>query len=113
MAKVQRKYDKEFKAQAVKLAQEIGSAKAAAELGIPDGTLYCWVSAFKKGELAAPEAAHTPANALSLNEELMNLRKRMKELEKENHRLKEENEFLEEASAFFAASRRKSAKNRD
>ena len=31
MAKVQRKYDKEFKAQAVKLAQEIGSAKAAAE----------------------------------------------------------------------------------
>ena len=28
-------------------------------------------------------------------------------------RLKEENEFLEEASAFFAASRRKSAKNRD
>ena len=51
MAKVQRKYDKEFKAQAVKLAQEIGSAKAAAELGIPDGTLYCWVSAFKKGQL--------------------------------------------------------------
>ena len=49
MAKVQRKYDKEFKAQAVKLAQESGSAKAAAELGIPDGTLYCWVSAFKKG----------------------------------------------------------------
>ena len=48
MAKVQRKYDKEYKAQAVKLAQEIGSAKAAAELGIPDGTLYCWVSAFKK-----------------------------------------------------------------
>ncbi len=32
---------------------------------------------------------------------------------KEIRRLKEENEFLEEASAFFAASRRKSAKNRD
>ena len=113
MAKVQRKYDKEYKAQAVKLAQEIGSAKAAAELGIPDGTLYCWVSAFKKGQLESPEAVHTPENALSLNEELVELRKRVKEQEKEIRRLKEENEFLEEASAFFAASRRKSAKNRD
>ena len=36
-----------------------------------------------------------------------------KEQDKEIRRLKEENEFLEEASAFFAASRRKSAKNRD
>ena len=56
---------------------------------------------------------HTPKNALSLNDELIELRKRVKVLDKENRRLKEENEFLEEASAFFAASRRKSAKNRD
>ena len=34
-------------------------------------------------------------------------------LAKEIRRLKEENEFLEEASAFFAASRRKSAKTRE
>ena len=39
--------------------------------------------------------------------------KRVKEQDKEIRRLKDENEFLEEASAFFAASRRKSAKNRD
>ena len=38
------------------------------------------------------------------------LRKRVKQQEKEIRRLKEENEFLAEASAFFAASRRKSAK---
>ena len=56
---------------------------------------------------------HTPKNALSLNDELIELRKRVKEQDKEIRRLKEENEFLEEASAFFAASRRKSAKNRD
>jgi len=43
MARNQRTYDNEYKAQAVKLAQEIGSAKAVAELEIPDGTLYCWV----------------------------------------------------------------------
>ena len=33
MAKTQRKYDMEYKIQAVKLAKEIGGAKAAAELG--------------------------------------------------------------------------------
>lgn len=32
MAKKQRKYDMDFKIQAVKLAKEIGGAKAAAEL---------------------------------------------------------------------------------
>ena len=54
-----------------------------------------------------------PKNALSLNDALIEFRKRVKEQDKEIRRLKEENEFLEEASAFFAASRRKSAKNRD
>ena len=40
MARNQRTYDNEYKAQAGKLAQEIGGAKAAKELGIPDGTIY-------------------------------------------------------------------------
>ena len=106
-------YDNEYKAQAVKLAQEIGGTKAANELGIPKGTIYGWIKAFNEGSLSSGEAVHTPQNALSLNDELIELRKRVKELDKENRRLKEENEFLEEASAFFAASRRKSAKNRD
>ena len=35
MARSQRKYDHEYKVQAVKLAKEIGGAKAAKELGIP------------------------------------------------------------------------------
>jgi len=72
----QKKYDREYKLQAVKLSKEIGGAKAAAELGIPVDTLYGWQRAVREG------------------------------------RLKEEKEFLEEASAFFAASRRKSAKSR-
>ena len=110
MAQNQKSYDNEFKAQAVKLAQEIGGHKAAQELGIPKGTMYTWIKAFKEGRLSANEAVHTPKNALSLNDELIELRKRVKEQDKEIRRLKEENEFLEEASAFFAASRRKSAK---
>ncbi len=109
----QKSYDNEYKAQAVKLAQEIGGHKAANELGIPKGTMYTWIKAYKEGRLSANLAVHTPNNALTLNEELIELRKHVKEQDKEIRRLKEENEFLEEASAFFAASRWKSAKNRD
>ena len=52
----------------------------------------------------------TPQTAMNLADEVNILRQQVKNLTKENRRLKEENEFLEEASAFFAASRRKSAK---
>ena len=75
MAQNQKSYDNEFKAQAVKLAQEIGGHKAANELGIPKGTMYTWIKAFKEGRLSANEAVHTPKNALSLNDELIELRK--------------------------------------
>ena len=48
MAQNQKSYDHEFKAQAVKLAQEIGGHKAANELGIPKGTMYTWIKPSKK-----------------------------------------------------------------
>ena len=108
-----RKYDHEYKVQAVKLAKEIGGAKAAKELGIPEGTVHTWLKAVRAGKLDIGEGSHTPASAMSLSEEITMLRKRVKEQDKEIRRLKEENEFLEEASAFFAASRRKSAKTRE
>ncbi|SFR86126.1 transposase, partial [Anaeromicropila populeti] len=76
--RITKSYDQEFKAQAVKLAQEIGGHKAAAELGLPTGTIYTWIKAFKEGRLEAKEAVHTPNNALSLNEELIELRKRVR-----------------------------------
>ena len=113
MAQNQRSYDNEFKSQAVKLAQEIGGHKAAKELGVPDGTIYCWIKAFKEGRLSANEAVHSPKTALSLNDELIELRKRVKEQDKEIRRLKEENEFLEEASAFFFFFCRKSVRNKE
>ena len=113
MAKKQRKYDMEYKIQAVKLAKELGGAKAASELGIPENTMYAWTEAAREGRLDAGPGSHTPQTAMSLTEELSILRRQVKEQEKEIRRLKEENEFLEEASAFFAASRRKSAKGRE
>ena len=89
------------------------SPKAAKELGIPEGTIHTWLKAVRAGKLDIGEGSHTPASAMSLSEEITMLRKRVKEQDKEIRRLKEENEFLEEASAFFAASRRKSAKTRE
>ncbi len=113
MAKKQRKYDMEYKIQAVKLAKELGGAKAAAELGIPENTMYGWTKAAREGRLDTGSGSHTPETARNLAQELAVLRKQVKEQEKEIRRLKEENEFLEEASAFFAASRRKSARTRE
>ena len=94
MTRSQRKYDHEYKVQAVKLAKEIGGAKAAKELGIPEGTIHTWLKAVRTGQLDIGEGAHTPESAMSLAEELTMLRKRVKDQDKEIRRLKEENEFL-------------------
>ena len=51
MARTQCKYDHDYKVQAVKLAREIGGAKAAKELGIPEGTFHTWLKAVRSGTL--------------------------------------------------------------
>ena len=79
MARSQRKYDHEYKVQAVKLAKEIGGAKAAKELGIPEGTIHTWLSAARTGKLDVGAGSHTPESAMSLAEELAVLRKRVKD----------------------------------
>ena len=53
MVKKQRKYDMEYKIQAVKLAKEIGGAKAATKLGIPENIMYSWTKAAREGRLDA------------------------------------------------------------
>jgi transposase len=108
-----RQYDHEYKVQAVKLAKEIGQAKAAEELGPPKNTMYGWVRANRRGNLDLRTGSQTPQSALTLSEELIRLRQQAKEQEKEIRRLKKENDFLEEASAFFAESRLKSAKTKE
>ena len=58
-----RKYDYEYKVQAVKLAKEIDGAKAAKELGIPEGTIHTWLKAVRAGKLDIRKGSHTPASA--------------------------------------------------
>ena len=78
-----RQYDHEYKVQAVKLAKEIGQAKAAKELGVPRNTLYGRVHANRLGNLDLGAGSQTPQSAMTLNEELLRLRQQVKELEKE------------------------------
>ena len=108
-----KKYEKEYKVEAVKLSRKIGKGQTAKELGIPEGTLYGWIKAAENGSLDLGLGEQTPEGAMSLAAEVQLLRKQIKELEKKNKRLEEMNEFLEDAAAFFAASRRKSEKTKD
>jgi len=108
-----KRYDMDFKIQAVKLAKKIGGRKAARELNISSNTLYGWMRNEREGRIDLGPGTRPPENAMSLAEEIQQLRTANKKLEKEIRRLKEENEFLEEASAFFAASRQKSKRTSD
>ena len=108
-----RTYDMEYKVQAVKLALEIGTTKAARELGIPANTLHTWMRQYRLGNLTLGAVTQTPQRAMTLSEEIQLLRQQVKEQNKEIKRLREENEFLEEARAFFAASRRRSARTKE
>jgi transposase len=108
-----RTYDIEYKKQAVKLALDIGAAKAARELGVHANTVYTWMHQYRLGNIDLGPGTQTPGSATTLSEEVQILRKQVKEQNKEIRRLREENEFLEEASAFFAASRLKSAKTKE
>ncbi len=108
-----RQYDEKFKLEAIKLAKETGTKKAAEELGIPKNTLGGWVSKARKGEIDTGNGSRKPEEALNLAQQLQEERKRVKALEKRIKELEELNEFLEEASAFFAASRQKYAKRKE
>ena len=86
----QRVYNKEYKVQEVKLAHEIGSTKAANELGIPINTLYGWMRAQRLGRLDLCAGTQTPQTAMSLADEVNILRQQLKNLTRENRRLKED-----------------------
>ena len=102
-----REYTPEYKVEAVKLAREVGTTRAALELGIPKGTVGGWVHKAKIGKIDLGIGQQSPTGGLTLAAELQTIREENKRLAKENARLKKENEFLEEASAFFAARRQK------
>ena len=88
------KYSKEFKEGAIRLSDEIGSKRAAAQLGIPYYTLADWRNN-SKHKPQEPELSDTE------------LKSRNRELEKEIEELRRANEILKDALGFFAKDRKK------
>lgn len=88
------RYSKEFKSGALKLSDEIGVKKAAAQSGVPYYTPADWRNNRKNAE---------PEPALSVVE----LKIRNRDLEREIAELRVANEILKDALGFFAKDRKK------
>lgn len=91
MGKITRRtYTADFRKQAMELAEEIGVAKAARQLGISDANIHNWREKQKSGK--NKDLAN---NVASDREELKRLRAEVAELKKVNH-------ILKAAAAFFS-----------
>ena len=94
MAKAKR-YTTEYKEQAVRLAERLGSAvKAARHLGISEMNVYHWKMKSKQGKLKDLK------NKMSIQSEAPE--EELKRLRKENEELKQVNYILKRAAAFFS-----------
>lgn len=94
--KDRQRFDREFKLEAVRLANESGKmvTEVARELGISVQLLYKWQDEVAKyGQNAFP--GHRHIRKSENNDELTRLRK-------ENAKLREERDILKKAAAFFA-----------
>jgi transposase len=103
----QRSYTAPYRADAVSLAQEIGTSAAAKQLKIPVDTLYTWVSRAKQGLLPQSRVLPLPKASLNLAERVKELERENKMLRSENAQIQRENQILEDAASFFAARRKK------
>lgn len=92
--KEQRKYDREFKFNAVRLYQESGKSlgQLAADLGMPMTTLATWVKQFKDN---GTESFPGSGSLMPCNEELYRLRKELADV-------KQERDILKKAVAIFS-----------
>jgi len=84
-------YTAEFREQAVKHAEAVGTPTAARDLGLVEQTLRNWVKAAAKGELNPPGGKVVTPEQMELSR-----------LRAENARLKMHVEILKKATAYFA-----------
>jgi len=96
MRRERRKFTKEFKVEAIRLAEQRGAGAAAESLDIDLSLLYRWQ---KQLEQEGAEAFRGNGNRTGLEEENRQLRL-------ENRRLREEADILKKAAAYFAKHQR-------
>ena len=89
MSKPRKRYSKEFKDEAVKLAERVGFSKAGIELGVSSQSIRKWSEPSLKGGMA--------------NSGQESLEAEIKRLRKENGYLKKINEVLKKSTAIFSS----------
>jgi len=105
--RIKKEYDSEFKINAVKLSEDIGSSKAAKELGLPITTLYGWRNKYKNGLLGIETGGRKTKKAMNLAEENIELKKQLRQRETELREKDRTIDILKEASIFFAKGQKK------
>ena len=98
MRKTRKRYTREFKLEAVRLALESGEAasKIAKELGVHPNTLKAWID----------ELQTDPRNAFPGKGRMKPEAEEMQRLRREVARLRQELEFLKKTAAYFAKQSR-------
>ncbi len=87
-----KRYDKEFREQALKLSDEVGVKKAAEQLGIVYGTLADWRK--QRGRTNKNEVTSNPDDEIA-------------RLKKANAELQKANSILKDALGFFVEDRKR------
>ena len=93
-----RQYTREFKVEAVRLADSVGGSEAARRLGVPDSSMWNWIRLGREGKLKTTQEGVAQATKRGASE-----------LEAENSRLRRELanaqqdlEILKKAAVYFA-----------
>lgn len=94
-------YEKGFKEEAVKLSDEIGIKKAAAQLGVPYYTIAEW----RQQRSRNGKVGYKSSKYNQMTEEEKD--QRIRELERSNAELEKANDILKDALGFFAKDRKK------
>jgi transposase len=91
--KKNKNYTKEFKQQAVQLAEDLGVTKASQELGVANSNIYAW-----KTKLSGQSVVASRKEEIKPEE----LAKENQKLNQEVAQLKKVNHILKAAAAFFS-----------
>ncbi len=95
-----KKYTPEFRAEAVKLSQEIGARPASERLNINLDTMYTWISKAKHRQSEVDVLIQKKGGTVALADENKQLRRELRERE-------EEIEILQDALGFFVKRQKK------
>ena len=87
-----RQYTAEFKHEAVQLSERVGAARAATNLGVPEGLIYAWRRKLGKGTKLV---SSTSDGVTAIDMELASLRREVAELRMER-------DILKKAATYFA-----------